>query len=129
MLKMRVFDTRRGETYEPEQVVNIDYERNMITLKNKKGYKLCRFLKEVKILLGSSIKDCSSKRMEIFEGDSVMIDAVHPEEKAFYGVVRFIDGMFLVDNDIIEDAMLLFQETRPVYIIGRDSIGGYTYEK
>lgn len=119
MLKMRVFDTRRREMYEPEQVVNIDYERNMITLKNAKGYKLCRFLREVNIMLGSSIKDCSTKEVEIFEGDQVMVDAVHPGEKVFYGVVKFVDGTFIIENEVLGDAMLLFQETRPVYVIGK----------
>lgn len=118
MIRYRVFDRRLGRVHEPEQLMGIDFDRGMVTLKNDKGYQFTRFFVEVLLLAGTGVEDCSKEPREIFEQDFVLVSPLTEDEKPFYGTVVYADGAFIVENPTMEESMMLFEETRPITIIG-----------
>lgn len=118
MVRYRVFDKRLGDIYDPEQVMGIDFDGQMVTLKNDRGYQFTRFFVEVLFLAGTGVEDCSREPREIFEQDFVLVSPLTEGDEPFYGTVVYADGAFLIENPTVEDAIVLFQEIRPITIVG-----------
>lgn len=125
---LRVYDTRLKGLYTGDSIINIDFQREMVTLKNERGYHFTRFFNEVEFNLCSGIMGEGDDNSYIYDGDTVVLQDMHPGEKPFYGEVRFLDGSFLIVNEAMNDAENLFNETRPVFLVGNKYKGGRTNE-
>ncbi|KAA9612576.1 hypothetical protein DCK06_00190 [Listeria monocytogenes] len=56
---------------------------------------------------------------KIFEDDYVLVKDCHPTGyDDFYGVVEFLEGAWWVDNELMQKAVLLWNESNEIEILG-----------
>ncbi|EPE7714184.1 YopX family protein [Listeria monocytogenes] len=56
---------------------------------------------------------------KIFEDDYVLVKDCHPTgHDDFYGVVEFLEGAWWVDNELMQKAVLLWNESNEIEILG-----------
>ncbi|HBE9318552.1 TPA: hypothetical protein KNH47_001373 [Clostridioides difficile] len=110
-LKFREWNKNGKEMYSYDEMVC--YSKNLLREWVYSGVYLPKNNENFEVMIYTGLKDCIKK--EIYEGDIVSYILSFEE---FIGEVKFEEGFFVIDNEVLGECVGLFHEIAVVKVIG-----------
>ncbi|HGM3821799.1 TPA: YopX family protein, partial [Clostridioides difficile] len=110
-LKFREWNKNGKEMYSYDEMVC--YSKNLLREWVYSGVYLPKSNENFEVMIYTGLKDCIRK--EIYEGDIVSYILSFEE---FIGEVKFEEGFFVIDNEMLGENVGLFHEIAVVKVIG-----------
>ncbi|HDF5579170.1 TPA: hypothetical protein PC790_003573 [Clostridioides difficile] len=110
-LKFREWNKNGKEMYSYDEMVC--YSKNLLREWVYSGVYLPTSNENFEVMIYTGLKDCIRK--EIYEGDIVSYILSFEE---FIGEVKFEEGFFVIDNEVLGECVGLFHEIAVVKVIG-----------
>ncbi|EIS9525633.1 YopX family protein [Clostridioides difficile] len=110
-LKFREWNKNGKEMYSYDEMVC--YSKNLLREWVYSGVYLPKSNENFEVMIYTGLKDCIRK--EIYEGDIVSYILSFEE---FIGEVKFEEGFFVIDNEVLGECVGLFHEIAVVKVIG-----------
>ncbi|EGT3686443.1 TPA: hypothetical protein KRH92_002766 [Clostridioides difficile] len=110
-LKFREWNKNGKEMYSYDEMVC--YSKNLLREWVYSGVYLPTSNENFEVMIYTGLKDCIKK--EIYEGDIVSYILSFEE---FIGEVKFEEGFFVIDNEVLGECVGLFHEIAVVKVIG-----------
>ncbi|EGT5283431.1 YopX family protein [Clostridioides difficile] len=110
-LKFREWNKNGKEMYSYDEMVC--YSKNLLREWVYSGVYLPTGNENSEVMIYTGLKDCIKK--EIYEGDIVSYILSFEE---FIGEVKFEEGFFVIDNEVLGECVGLFHEIAVVKVIG-----------
>ncbi|HDZ5452946.1 TPA: hypothetical protein RTK55_003287 [Clostridioides difficile] len=112
-LKFREWNKNGKEMYSYDEMVR--YSKNLLREWVYSGVYLPKNNENFEVMIYTGLKDYHGR--EVYEGDIVSCnDLVH--ESDFLCEVKFLDGRFVVINDLLKEKISLFEESLDIEIVG-----------
>ncbi|HBG5737767.1 YopX family protein [Clostridioides difficile] len=112
-LKFREWNKNGKEMYSYDEMVC--YSKNLLREWVYSGVYLPKNNENFEVMIYTGLKDYHGR--EVYEGDIVSCnDLVH--ESDFLCEVKFLDGRFVVINDLLKEKISLFEESLDIEIVG-----------
>ncbi|HBF0181435.1 TPA: hypothetical protein P5Q36_002830 [Clostridioides difficile] len=110
-LKFREWNKNGKEMYSYDEMMC--YSKNLLREWVYSGVYLPTSNENFEVMIYTGLKDCIRK--EIYEGDIVSYILSFEE---FIGEVKFEEGFFVIDNEVLGECVGLFHEIAVVKVIG-----------